>query len=55
MNQYISDSRTEAGICTFPIHVYKYGMRNKCLSEPFLEINILMKLKSSNQLETYQK
>ena len=46
-NQHISDSRTGVLICIFLIHHYK------CLNEPFFEINVIMKLKSSNQLETY--
>ena len=52
MNQHISDSRTGVPTCKFPMHIYKCGLRNKCLNEPFFEINIMMKLKSSNQLET---
>ena len=49
MNQHISDSRTGGSTCKFPIHIYKGGLKNKCLSEPFFKINIMMKLKSSNQ------
>ena len=53
-NQHISDSRTGVSICIFLMHHYKYGLKNKCLNEPFFEINVMMKLKSNNQLETYQ-
>ena len=54
MNQYISDNRTEVSTCKFSIHVYKFGLKIKCLNEPFFEIKFIMKLKSSNQLETYE-
>ena len=54
MNQHTSDSRTGVSTCKFPIHVYKCGLKNKCLNKPFFEINVMMKLKSSNQLETYE-
>ena len=50
MNQHISNSRRGVSTCKFPIHVYKCGLKNKCLNEPFFEINVMMKLKSSNQL-----
>ena len=54
MNQHIGDSRMGDSTCKFPMHVYKYGLKNKCLNETFFKINTMMKLKSSNQLETYQ-
>ena len=54
MNQHISDSRTEDSRFKFPIHVYKYGLKNKCLNELFFEINVMMTMKSSNQFETYE-
>ena len=54
MNQDTSNSKTGNSTCKFPIHVYKYGLKNKCLNEPLFEINVMMKLKSSNQLETYE-
>ena len=31
INQYISDCRTCASTCTFPIYVYHCAMKNKCL------------------------
>ena len=52
MNQPVSDSRAGVSTCKLPIHFYKYGLKSKCLSKPFFEINVMMKLKSSNQLET---
>ena len=52
MNQHINDDRTGVSTCKILIHVYMCGLKNKCLSEPFFEINVMMKLKSSNQLET---
>ena len=53
MNQHISD-RTGVSTCKLPIYVDKYSLKNKYLNELFLEINVMMKLKSSNQLETYE-
>ena len=54
MNQHISNSRTGDSRCKFPIHFYKCSLKRKCLNEPFFEINITMKLKSSNQLQTFE-
>ena len=54
MNQHISESRTGVSICEFPIHAYKCGLKNNCLNELFFQINDMMKLQSSNQLETYE-
>ena len=54
MNQHISDNRTGDWTCKFPMHVYKCSLKNKCLYKPFFEINVMMTLKSSNQLEIYQ-
>ena len=53
MNQHISDSRTGVSTFKFLAHVYKCDLKNKCLNEPFFKINFMMKLKRSNQLETY--
>ena len=36
------------------MHVYKCSLKSKCFTEPFFEINITMKLKKRNQLETYE-
>ena len=52
MNQHISDSWMGVSTCKFPIH--KCGLKHKNLIEPSSEINVMMKLKSSNQLETYE-
>ena len=54
MNQHISDSRTGVSACKCPIHVYNCGLQNKCLNKPFFEINVMMKLRSDNQLESYE-
>ena len=54
MNQHISDSRTQVSTWKFPIHVCKCRLKNKCLNEPFFETNLMMKLKSSHQLEIYE-
>ena len=54
MNQHTSDSRTGDSTCKFSIHVYKCGLKNQCLNEPFFEIKVMMKLRSSSQLETYE-
>ena len=54
MNQHISDNRKGVSTCKFPIHVYKCSLKNKCLNETFFKINVMMKLKSGNQLETYE-
>ena len=55
MNQHISDSRTQVSTCKFPIHVCKCGLKSKCLNEPFFEINLMMKLRSSKQHITMSK
>ena len=54
MIQHINDGRTRVSTCKFPIYVYMCGLKNKCLNEPFLEIKVMIQLKNSNQLETYQ-
>ena len=54
MNQHISDSRTGDSTWKFPIHIYKCGLKNKSLNEPFFEINAMMTLKSSNLFEIYE-
>ena len=54
INQYISNCRTDISTCKFPIHVYHCAMKNKCLKEPYFQLNIMMKLKDSRQLEFYE-
>ena len=51
INQHISDCRTSLSTCKFPIHVYHCTMRNKCLKEPYFQLNIMIKLKDSRELE----
>ena len=36
------------------VHVYHCAMKNKCLKEPYFQLNIMMKLKDSRQLEFYE-
>ena len=52
MNQDLRDSRMRVSTCKFPIHVYNCGSKSECLNESFFGINVMMKLKNSNQLET---
>ena len=40
--------------CKFAIHVYHCAMKNKCLKEPYFQLNIMMKLKDSWQSEFYE-
>ena len=54
MNQYINDSRTPVSTCKFTLHVCNCSLKNKFLNQLFFEINVMMKLKNSNQLETYE-
>ena len=53
-NGHISDCKTSTSSCKFPIHVYNCPMKNKCLKEPYLQLNIMMKLKDSRQFEFYE-
>ena len=53
-NHLISDSRTWVSTCKLTIHVYKCGLKNKCLNEQSFESNVMMKLKGSNQLESHE-
>ena len=36
------------------ITIYHCAMKNKCLKEPYFQLNIMMKLKDSRQLEFYE-
>ena len=54
INQYISDCRTGISTCKFPIQVYHCVMKNKCLKKLHFQLNIMMKLKDSRQLEFYE-
>ena len=46
INQHISVCRTGTSAGKFPIHVYHCAMKNKCLKEPYFQLNIMMKLKT---------
>ena len=50
INQHICDCKTGISICKFPIHIYHCAMKNICLTEPHFQLNIMMKLKDSQQL-----
>ena len=54
LNQHISDCGTGTSTCKFPTHVYHCAMKYKCLKEPYFQLNIMMKLKDSQQLEFYE-
>ena len=54
IDQHISDCRTGTSTCKFPINVYHCAVKNKCLKEPHFQLNIMMKLKGSRQLEFYE-
>ena len=44
INQQISDCKTGVSKCKFPRHVYDCGIKNNCLKEPFLSLNIMLRL-----------
>ena len=54
INQHISDCRTGTSTCKFTMHVHHCAIKNKCLKEPYFQLNIMMKLKDSRQLEFYE-
>ena len=60
ISQHIIDCKTNTFTCKFPIHTHTYitiyhcAMKNKCLKEPYFQLNIMMKLKDSRQLEFYE-
>ena len=47
INQHISDCRTRISACKFPIYEYYCAMMSKSLKEPYIQLNILIKLKDS--------
>ena len=54
INQHISVCRTVTSAGKFPIHVYHCAMKNKCLKEPYFQLNIIMKLKNSRQIDFFE-
>ena len=54
INQDISDCRTDITIWKFPIHVHRCAMNIECLTEPYFQLNIMMKVKDGLQLEYYK-
>ena len=55
INQHISHFRTGISICNFPMHVYHCAKKNNCLKKLYFHLNIMTKLKDSQQLELYEK
>ena len=53
-NQHITDCKTSTSTGKFPKHVCHCAMNNECLKEPYFQLNIMMKLKNSRQLEFYE-
>ena len=53
-NQHISDCKTGVSTCKFPHHLCDYGIKNKCLEEPF-SLNITFQLNKSDRRETIEK
>ena len=54
INQHINDCRIGISTCKFLIHIYHCALKNKCLKEPYFLLNIMKKLKGSQQLEIYE-
>ena len=55
INQHISDCETGDSTCKFPHQVYDCGIKNNCLEEPFVSLNIMLRLNKSDRLETIEK
>ena len=53
-NQEISDCRTDITTWKFSIHVHRGATNIECLKEPYFQLNIMMKVKDSRQLEYYK-
>ena len=54
INQHISDCGTGTSNYKFLIHVHYCAMKNKYLKELYFQLNKMMKLKDSRQLEFYE-
>ena len=54
INQHISDCGTGTSNYKFLIHVHYRAMKNKYLKELYFQLNKIMKLKDSRQLEFYE-
>ena len=55
INQHINDCRTGIPTCKFPIHVYHCAMKNKCLKEPYFQLNIIIKSSSFMKITFIKK
>ena len=44
----MSDCKTGDSTCKSPHHVYDCGIKNNCLEEPFLSLNIMLRLNKSD-------
>ena len=49
INQHTSFCWTGTSTGKFPIHVYHWAMKNKCLKESYFQLNIMVKLKTSRE------
>ena len=56
INQRMSDCRSIDCIstCKFPVQAYLCAVKNKYLKEPYFQLNIMVKLKDSRQLQVYE-
>ena len=54
-NNHISCCRNGTGSNIFDNHVYKCGIQNQCLKEPFFKLYAFLTLKSEHNLLTYEK
>ena len=52
--QVISDCRKVIPLVNFPYTYIIVPSKNKCLKEPHFQVNIIMKLKDSRQLQFYE-
>ena len=55
INQHISDCKTGDSTCKFLHHICYCGIKNNCLEEPFISLNIMLWLNKSDRFETIEK
>ena len=53
INQHISDCKTVDSTCKFLHHIYDCGIKNNCLEELFINLNMLSN--KNDRLETIEK
>ena len=51
INQPKSECKTANFICNFPRHDFPCVVKNNCLREPFLKLDVMLRLNKSNKLE----